>query len=292
MLKKIFVFIILLFTLIFIFFLIKDNRIPEINLKNFSNLEKTITANILEEIKKSVSSPPPLINLEKEVNSFLTSNGVLKYTNIQRHETEALPPLAQDDKLNEIAMKRLEDMFSGQYFEHISPQGIGASDIAKEIGYKYISIGENIALGNFKDDQIIVQAWMDSPGHRANILNNRYTEIGLAVKKGIYENDEVWIGVQIFALPLSACPQPSKILENSITDIQNQITALQNSAEILQKEIESTNPVSKNQIKLYNQKVNDYNKIINQINDLIAEQKEIISKYNNQVDLLNKCVKG
>ena len=292
MLKKIFVFIMLLLIIIFVFFLNKENKISEINLKNFSDFEKTITANILEEIKKSTYNPPPLINLEKEVDSFLTSEGVLQYTNIQRYETEDLPSLTQDDTLDEIAMKRLEDMFAKQYFEHISPQGIGASDIAKEIGYEYITIGENIALGNFKDDQILVQAWMDSPGHRANILNSQYTKIGLAVKKGIYENDEVWIGGQIFALPLSACPQPSKLLESTIKDIQNQITSLQNSAEVLQKEIESENPVSKNQIKSYNKKVDDYNKIINQINALIVRQKEIISKYNIQVDILNKCVKG
>ena len=292
MLKKIFVFVILMFTIIFVIFLNEENKIPEINLKNLSSLEKIITKNILDDIKESISNPPPLINIEKKVDSFLTSDGVLKYTNIQRFETEALPPLARNEKLDEIAMKRLEDMFAGQYFEHISPQGIGASDIAKEIGYEYIFISENIALGNFKDDQIIVQAWMDSPGHRANILNNRYTKIGLAVKKGIYENDEVWIGVQIFALPLSACPQPSKLLESTITATQNQITTLQNSAEIIRKEIESTNPISKNQIKLYNQKINDYNRIINQINDLIAKQKEIISKYNNQIDILNKCIKG
>ncbi|MCK4918900.1 MAG: hypothetical protein KAS01_00770 [Candidatus Pacebacteria bacterium] len=292
MLKKIFIFIILLFIIIFVFFLNEKNNLPEINLKNISNLEKIITENILEDIKKTVSNPPPLINIEKEVDSFLTSKGVLKYTNTQRYETESLPPLAQNGKLDEIAMKRLEDMFSEQYFEHISPQGIGASDVAKEVGYEYISIGENIALGNFKDDQILVQAWMDSPGHRANILNNRYTEIGIAVKKGTYENDEVWIGVQIFALPLSACPQPSKILESSITDMQNQITDLQNSIDILQKEIESTRPVSKNQLKAYNKKIDTYNQIVNQMNTLIREQKEIISKYNNQIDLLNECVKG
>ncbi|MCK5413348.1 MAG: hypothetical protein KAI57_03130 [Candidatus Pacebacteria bacterium] len=291
MLKKIFVFIILLFTIIFVFFLNEKNKLPEINLKNISNLEKIITENILEDIKKTVSNPPPLINIEKEVDSFLTSDGVLKYTNIQRYETETLSPLTQDGKLDEIAMKRLEDMFSGQYFEHISPQGIGASDVAKEVGYEYIAIGENIALGNFKDDQILVQAWMDSPGHRANILNNRYTEIGIAVKRGIYENDEVWIGVQIFALSLSACPQPSKILESSITNIQNQIADLQNSVDILQKEIESTKPVSRNQIKSYNEKVDTYNQIVNQMNTLIREQKEIISKYNNQIDLLNECLK-
>ncbi len=291
MLKKIFVFIILLFTIIFVFFLNEKNKLPEINLKNISNLEKIITENILEDIKKTVSNPPPLINIEKEVDSFLTSDGVLKYTNIQRYETETLSPLTQDGKLDEIVMKRLEDMFSGQYFEHISPQGIGASDVAKEVGYEYIAIGENIALGNFKDDQILVQAWMDSPGHRANILNNRYTEIGIAVKKGTYENDEVWIGVQIFALSLSACPQPSKILESSITNIQNQIADLQNSVDILQKEIESTKPVSRNQIKSYNEKVDTYNQIVNQMNTLIREQKEIISKYNNQIDLLNECLK-
>jgi TusA-related sulfurtransferase len=220
----------------------------------------------------------------------LTKAGVLKWTNIQRNETESLPALSQNSKLDEIAMERLNDMFEKQYFEHISPSGLGASDIAKKIGYEFISIGENIALGNFKDDQAIVQAWMDSPGHRANILNKSYAEIGIAVKKGIYENHETWIGAQIFARPLSACPAPNQEIKNEIEKTQNQITILEDKATAMRKDLERINPRNKKDIEAYNQKVDEYNALIKEINNLIKEQKNLISEYNNQVDSQNECI--
>jgi uncharacterized protein YkwD len=50
---------------------------------------------------------------------------------------------------------------------------VGVGDLSKEVGYGYILIGENLALGNFKDEESWWKAWMDSPGHRANIFNNK-----------------------------------------------------------------------------------------------------------------------
>ncbi len=278
-----------------ILFFVYKNELIDLGVKEFPKIEQSLidTGKLIENhIEKQINITTPLINKEREADSFLTEKGILKWTNFQRYEAKDLPVLARDEILDEIARNRLNDMFSKQYFEHISPQGIGASDIANEIGYEYISIGENIALGNFKDDQVLVQAWMDSPGHRANILNDRYAEIGIATKKGTYENDEVWIGVQIFALPLSACPQPNKILASTLDNLQGQITDLQNSANVFREEIKSVQPASKNQIKSYNQKVDNYNNIIRQINGLVAEQKNLISKYNDQIDLLNKCLEG
>ena len=102
-------------------------------------------------------------------------------------------------------------MFEKEYFEHKSPSGIGASDIAHDVGYEFILVGENIALGNFDGDEALVQAWMDSPGHRANILNKRYTEIGIAAEKGLYQGKMMWLAVQIFARPMSLCQNPNQL---------------------------------------------------------------------------------
>ena len=290
MLKKIFVFSFLLFIIIFVIFTnIKDN-FQNINLKNISNFEKTLKDNIFQNIERTIYNPPPLINKNDVKDSYLTNNGVLKWTNVQRDEIESLPLLAQNDLLDKIATQRLEDMFSKQYFEHQSPKGIGASDVAKEVGYEYISIGENIALGNFRDDQTLVQAWMDSPGHRANILNDGYTQIGIAVKKGAYKERETWIGVQIFARPLSDCPQIDSNLKAEIEKIKNQIASLENSASALREEIENMNPTSGQDVKIYNRKIDEYNEIIKDINSLIRTQKNLILKYNDQIDALNRCV--
>src|SRR6185369_15716694 len=117
-----------------------------------------------------------------------------------------LPALKENALLDKAAKKKLDDMFAQQYFEHINPQGKGPSDLAKSVGYDYIAIGENLALGNFKNDAELVQAWMDSPGHRANILNKQYTEIGVAVGQGTYEGKKTWLAVQEFGRPTSSCP--------------------------------------------------------------------------------------
>ena len=291
MIKKIITFIFFLFLLIwFAFFAIKNNLFI-IGLEQIPKIEKSLT-NSLIYVEKKIQNPPPLISKEDAPDSFLTKTGILLWTNIQRDETESLPALFQNGKLDAIAMERLEDMFEKEYFDHISPEGLGASDIAKDIGYEFISIGENIALGNFKDDKTLVQAWMDSPGHRANILNNGYTEIGIAVKKGVYEENQTWIGVQIFARPLSDCPQIDQNLKAEIERVQNQIAILENSASALREEIENMNPKSRKDIKIYNRKIDEYNRIIKEINSLINIQKNLILKYNSQVDSQNKCIQG
>lgn len=289
MLKKFITFFSLLFILIWFSFFVVQKNLLDYGLEQLPEIEKSIT-NGVKDIEKKIYNPPPLVGKENIPNSFLTKTGVLKWTNIQRDETESLPPLLQNSGLDAIAMERLEDMFEKQYFDHISPDGIGASDVAQKIGYEFISIGENIALGNFKDDQTLVQAWMDSPGHRANILNNGYTEIGIAVKKEIYEKQETWIGVQIFARPLSDCPKPDQALKVEIEKNQGQITILENEATAMRKELEKINPRNKKDIEAYNQKVDEYNLLIKEINNLIKKQKNLISEYNSQVDSQNECI--
>lgn len=288
MLKKFITFIFFLFILVWFAFFVVQKNLFDNELGQFPEIEKSLI-NSIKEIEKKIYNPPPLVSKENIPNSFLTKEGILKWTNIQRDEISSLPPLLQNSALDAIALKRLDDMFEKQYFEHTSPEGIGASDIAKEIGYEFISIGENIALGNFKDDQVIVQAWMDSPGHRANILNDSYMEIGIAAKKGIYEKRETWIGVQIFARPLSACPNPDQALKAEIEKNQNQITIYENGAAAMRKELEKR---KKGNAETYNQKVDEYNALVKKINDLIKKQKNLISEYNNQVDLQNECIQG
>ncbi|MCK5084745.1 MAG: CAP domain-containing protein [Candidatus Pacebacteria bacterium] len=289
MFKKIITFIFFLTILIaFSFFVIK-NDLLDLGLEQIPKIERSITNGLID-VEKKISNPPPLIGKENAPDSFLTKEGVLSWTNIQRDETESLPALFRNNKLDAIAMERLEDMFERQYFEHISPDGTGASDVAKDIGYEFISIGENIALGNFKDDQTLVQAWMDSPGHRANILNDNYTEIGIAVKKDLYEERETWIGVQIFARPLSDCPQIDQDLKTEIERVQNQIAIFEDSSSSLRREIEDMDPKSRKDIKTYNKKIDEYNGIVKEINNLISTQKNLILKYNNQVDSQNKCI--
>lgn len=256
--------------------------------QKISRVEKAVVDFSVKEIEKKVSIPGPLRAPQESPQSFLTKFGVIEWTNIHR-KANGLVSLSENTKLNAAAGLKLQDMFEKQYFAHVSPLGTGAADLVKEVGYGFIMTGENIALGNFKDDQVLVQDWMDSSGHRANILNERYQEIGVAVGKGIFEGQETWLAVQIFGLPLSVCPQPDEELQAKIELYQSQLDRLQKTINSLQSEIEAIRP---KRGPVYNQKVKEYNNYVEQYNKLVKEVKSLVSEYNNQIKLFNSCVTG
>ena len=127
----------------------------------------------------------------------LTSAEVLRLTNVARAEN-GVHELRESFLLNAIASERARDMFEKQYFDHASPTGEKASDIAQKVGYRYKRLGENLGGGLFLNNQKIIDNWMQSPGHRRNLLSNQFEEIGVAVVKGRLEGGETWIAVQVF----------------------------------------------------------------------------------------------
>ena len=255
------------------------SRLPEI--------EKGIT-DLVKETQQQISTPPPLRAEKEAQKAFLTKAGVIGWTNTQR-EKYGLPPLKENAELDASAAIKIEDMFQKQYFAHISPTGEGVGDLAEQAGYKFIAIGENLALGNFENDGTLVQAWMDSPGHRENILNTRYQEIGVAVLKCTFEDKITWLAVQHFGLPLSACPQPGEEIKTLIESNQNQIEELGVVLKELKAEIEAIKP---KRGEFYAQKVEQYNTIVGQYNDLINKTEQLVNQYNNQVSLFNDCAIG
>jgi len=241
---------------------------------------------VMQEIEKQISTPPPLRSEENFPEAILTKAGVIKWTNSQRAKY-GLPPLKENLKLNASARLKVEDMFKNQYFGHISPSGVEIGDLASQAGYEFISIGENLALGNFENDETLVQAWMDSPGHRENILNKNYSEIGVTVIKGMFEGKTTWLAVQHFALPLSACPKPDEDIKTEIESDKNQIKELETRLEELLVEIQDMKP---RRDPNYNQKVEEYNALVAEYNNLVGEIKNLIDKYNTQVNLFNNCL--
>ncbi|MBI2669967.1 MAG: hypothetical protein HYX20_02405 [Candidatus Yanofskybacteria bacterium] len=242
---------------------------------------------VLENVKKEILTPPPLRAMRESKEAYLTRGGVMKWTNIHRANA-GLPTLVEDPQLNTAARLKVQDMFARQYFEHISPTGGNISTLLDGVGYQFIAVGENLALGNYENDQALVQAWMDSPGHRANILNSRFREIGVAVARGTFDGRQTWLAVQAFALPLSACPQTNETLKGQINTLELQIAELKVQADTILTELEQLKGrVNREQ---YNQKVAEYNAIVVQINDLIAQLKNLVSQYNDQVKIFNACV--
>lgn len=241
--------------------------------KNIQDFQKTDVGNVITEFSKDILVPPPLQISGKPSQAVLTKSGIILQTNLQRQTNGNLPALKENSKLNAAASAKVSDMFLNQYFEHTSPTGIDPGQLVSNNGYKYIVAGENLILGNFESEKELVQAWMDSPGHRANILNIRYSEIGVAIVKGIYKGETVWIGVQEFGLPLSSCDEPDKNLKNEINDKKKQLDQISNKLD-LEKNVDA------------------YNKLVEQYQALASDVKILILQYNNQVNIFNDCVKG
>jgi uncharacterized protein YkwD len=225
----------------------------------------------------------------KKTNA-LTVAGVIAETNGQRaqnNEDGDLSPLTENATLDDIATLRLDDMFTQQYFAHVGPQGESAISVASSVGYDHLALGENLALGNYAGDAGVVTAWMNSPGHRANILDMHYTQIGVAVREGMFEGSETWLAVQIFGRPASDCTAPDANLENSINLSEQEIAST--SAELADDKaaIDAMSPQSG---PAYNAQVEDYNNLAAQYNALTAETKTAIDTYDAQVTAFNACL--
>ncbi len=240
---------------------------------------------------RSIETPGPFRALDTFIadQTSLKSDAVIRFTNEARASVSSLPPLKENTALNLSAQKKLEDMFKGQYFEHVSPSGVGVSDLGKSVGYEYIIMGENLALGNFKNDSALVEAWMTSPGHRANILNAQYSEIGVAVGKGIFEGRTVWMAVQHFGLPKDACPSVDPILSGIISLNKKKIAVLEADLVLRRKQIESR-LVYRGQT--HDEQVDAYNDLVATYNALIFETKQKVSEYNTQVQTSNECIEN
>lgn len=140
-------------------------------------------------------------------NWFVSSvipTALVNMTNDERGR-EALGDLTRNALLDAAAEKKAKDMATFGYFEHDSPTGITPWYWFGEVGYDYAYAGENLAV-HFTDSEDVVRAWMKSPGHRANIMNGKYTEIGIGTAKGTYKGAPTVFVVQLFGTPASALP--------------------------------------------------------------------------------------
>ncbi len=248
--------------------------------------------NAVKQTPGRVSAPGPLRATRQSPSAVLTQAGVLKWTSIARHDNGGLSSLALNAKLNAAAEAKLKDLFAKQYFEHVSLSGVGPGDLAEAAGYTYVSEGENLALGNFADDKTLVDAWMNSPGHRANILGD-YSEIGIVVGQGVFEGHSTWIAVQEFGRPLSACPGVDPALKAKIETDKSTLNQLEAEAEQKKAELDAApQPRTRDEVDAYNAQVSEYNALIARINDLIRQVQGEITVYNGQVQAFNACAGG
>jgi hypothetical protein len=129
---------------------------------------------------------------------------VIRLTNVQR-AANGLSALSESSILDAAALAKGNDMLAKGYWAHFAPDGTTPWSFFLSFGYKYKYAGENLAR-DFQDANSAVNAWMNSPSHRENILNPNYNDIGIGVVEGSLAGADTTIIVQFFGSPLSGEP--------------------------------------------------------------------------------------
>ena len=133
-------------------------------------------------------------------SSEITAQKVFQLTNLERQKNN-LAPLHYNSALSLSSVNKAKDMIKFNYWAHNSPKGLTPWDFFKEVDYKYSVAGENLAK-DFYDNEGMMQAWMNSPTHKTNIINAKYQEIGIGVVDGVINGVKTTLVVQHFATPL------------------------------------------------------------------------------------------
>lgn len=145
------------------------------------------------------------INSDWMVSTILPAV-IVELTNTERVDG-ALSTLTRSDVLDSAAKLKAEDMAKNAYFAHYSPSGISPWFWFDKVSYNFIHAGENLAV-HFTDSGDVVDAWMDSPTHRANIMNGNFTEIGVGTAKGQFDGESTIFVVQLFGTPSAVMNTP------------------------------------------------------------------------------------
>lgn len=123
------------------------------------------------------------VNITVEKSNFDEwAKKVLTLTNNERNKN-GLNPLAWNDSLAELAKLHCDDMIARDFFAHDNPDGETPFDRMKKYGISYWTAGENIAAGQYSPEAV-VESWMNSEGHRKNIMNPDFQYLGVSVVKG------------------------------------------------------------------------------------------------------------
>lgn len=174
---------------------INENGIQVMKLHNTANNEintikdriKLIKDNILKNVNNPNYNAGNNTNEDNTETSTTYSEYVTKVielTNVERAKYN-LKPLKLSDSLCKSAQEHADDMYTNNYFSHVSQDGRTMSDRIEKYTSSYGYKGENIALG-YSTPEEVVKGWVNSEGHRANLLNKNYTDIGVGYNNGYW----------------------------------------------------------------------------------------------------------
>ncbi|MEI6144135.1 MAG: CAP domain-containing protein [Candidatus Berkelbacteria bacterium] len=152
--------------------------------------------------------------------SEITPENIINIVN-QERAANGLNPVKMNSELQDAAVAKSRDMIYRNYFDHYA-FGETPWMFILRAGYNYSVAGENLAKG-FSSSEGVVSAWMNSPAHRANILNPNYQEIGVGVVKGAFtengQTTDTTLTTEMLAAPRSRFAQFFATITNALTGI-------------------------------------------------------------------------
>lgn len=147
------------------------------------------------------------------ISYSISDQELLILVNEKRIEN-GLAPLKLNEKLSSAASSKASHMFQNNYWAHFAPDKTSPWKFILENGYDYIYAGENLAKG-FVNSKDAVNAWMDSPTHRDNILSDQYEDVGFAIMEGTLQGEETVLIVELFG------QEKNQFLASSVPSIEN-----------------------------------------------------------------------
>lgn len=150
--------------------------------------------------------------------SPITTSELLTDTNKER-AARGVAPLTVNPQLSQAAYMKAKDMFRQQYWAHVAPDGTTPWQWLTKNDYDYAAAGENLAK-NFGSADATMAAWMDSPEHRKNVLNDRYEEVGFAVASGTLNGAPTTLVVAMYGEPATAATAVKTSVQTKAPAIQ------------------------------------------------------------------------
>lgn len=174
----------------------------------------------------------------------IATNVLIDMANVARKENNA-GQLTRNDKLDYAAGNKASDMIENKYFAHNSPDGTTPWYFIHDAGYNFVYAGENLAI-NFFESNDVQNAWMNSQTHRANLLNTKFKEIGIATREGPYNGANSIYVVQMFGTEAAAASKiesdiPAVESASSTPEVTPEVPVIdQRVANIFQQQKEET----------------------------------------------------
>jgi hypothetical protein len=154
---------------------------------------------------------PPLYNVvsagQMQVLGYATSISVTSLFNLtnQQRENNGLPALTLNGQLNSAAQAKANHMFTHDYWAHVAPDGTTPWVFINNAGYSYTTAGENLAK-NFNTSNGVINGWMGSATHKANILSSGYKDVGFAAVNGVLLGEETTLVVAMYGAKATSAP--------------------------------------------------------------------------------------